>query len=303
MGVSAAFRKFAVLWRLSRRKQIRLGDSEYRLRSFFVNELALRNGAEAAEPALNAVYAATLKCKPGAFLDVGANIGQTLFKILSIERGREYVGFEPQASCCFLVQRFMEENGLKDHTILSLGLSNRNQVVKLYFRGQAYDSSASTIENFRPESFYSGYRYVWVRKGDEVVSELQLPKISTIKIDVEGGELEVLLGLSDTIREQQPFIIFEVLNFYLVLSGEKLDEAVIAFRRERIDGIERTLRGAGYDIYQVLPEPALKKVETIQPGTTADLSATNYVAIPKDQVSTFFASFQGSVQDASLQPA
>jgi FkbM family methyltransferase len=303
MGVSAVFRKLAVLWRLSQRKQIRLGGSEYHLRSFFVNELALEKGAEAVEPALNAVYAATLKCKPGAFLDVGANIGQTLFKILSMERSGEYIGFEPQVSCCFLVQRFIEENGLKNHTILPLGLSNRNQIMKLYFREEAYDSSASTIENFRPESFYSGYRYICVRKGDEVVSELKLPEISTIKIDVEGGELEVLLGLSDTIREQQPFIVFEVLNFYLVMSGEKLDEHVIRFRRERIDGMENALRSTGYDIYQVLPGPALKKVETIQPGTTADLSATNYVAIPKDRASGFFASFQGSVQDASLQAA
>jgi hypothetical protein len=82
-----------------------------------------------------------------------------------------------------------------------------------------------------------------------------------------------------------------------------LDEHVIRFRRERIDCMENALRSTGYDIYQVLPEPALKKVETIQPGTTTDLSATNYVAIPKDRASGFFASFQGSVQDASLQAA
>jgi FkbM family methyltransferase len=303
MGVSAVFRKFAVLRRLSQRKQITLGDSEYRLRSFFVNELALRKGAETVEPALDEVYRAALQCRRGAFVDVGANLGQTLFKILSIDKTREYVGFEPQISCCFLVQRFIVENGLKSHTILPLGLSNRNAIVKLHFREGAYDSTASTVENFRPESFYSGHCYVSVRKGDEVVSELKLPQISTIKIDVEGGELEVLQGLSNTIRGQQPIIVFEVLNSYLVLSEEKLDEDLIQFRRERIDGMENALRSAGYDIYQVLPEPALKKVETIQPGTTADLSATNYVAIPKAQAGAFFVSFQGSVQDANLQAA
>jgi FkbM family methyltransferase len=302
MGMSTVFRKFAMLGRLSRRKRIRLGDSEYRLRSFFVNELALRSSA-AVEPALDAVYRAALKSKAGAFVDVGANIGQTLFKILSIDKRREYVGFEPQISCCFLVHRFIVENGLKSHTILPLGLSNRNQIVKLHFREGAYDSTASTVDKFRPESFYSGHCYVGVRKGDEVVSELELPAISTIKIDVEGGELEVLQGLSNTISEQQPFVIFEVLNSFLVLSGEKLHEDVIQFRRERIDGMEHTLRGAGYDIYQVLPEPALKKVDTIQPGASADLSTTNYVAIPKTHASAFFASFQGSVRDASLQPA
>ena len=303
MGMTAVFRKFAVLGRLLRSKQIKLGDFEYRLRGLFINELALRKGIETVEPALDAVYQAALRSKPGVFVDVGANIGQTLFKILSIDRRREYVGFEPQVACCFVVQRFIVENELKSHTILPLGLSDCNQIVKLHFREGAYDSTASTVENFRPESFYSGHCYIGVRKGDEIVSELELWEISTIKIDVEGAELEVLVGLSDTIRKTQPFIIFEVLNFYLVMSGEKLDEALIRFRRERIDEMENALKRAGYDIYQVLPEPALKKVETIQPGTSADLSATNYVAIPKAQATAFFASYLGSVQEAKLQAA
>lgn len=303
MGMSAVFRKLAVLRQLSRRRRLKLGDSQYRLRSFFVNELALQTSADVIEPSLDVVYQAALTSKPGAFVDVGANIGQTLFKVLSFDKDREYVGFEPQISCCFLVQKFIEENGLENHTILPLGLSNRNQIVKLHFREGAYDSTASTIENFRPPSFYSGYRYICVRKGDEVVAELELNPISTIKIDVEGAELEVLEGLSNTIREQQPFIIFEVLNSYLVLSGEKLDEEVIRFRRERIDGMERTFRNAGYEIYQVLPASRLKRVETIRPGSSPDLSATNYVAIAKNRKAAFFEVFVGSVQDESLQAA
>ena len=88
MGMSGMFRKIPVLAQLSRRKRTRLGDSEYRIRSVFVNELALRDSVLDAEPSLNVVYRAALKCKPGAFVDVGANIGQTLFKVLSLDKTR-----------------------------------------------------------------------------------------------------------------------------------------------------------------------------------------------------------------------
>ena len=303
MGMSTIFRKIAVLGQLSRRKRIQLGSSQYRIRSVFVNELALRDSDEKAEPFMDVVYRAALMSKTGIFVDVGANIGQTLFKVLSLDPKRKYVGFEPQISCCFLVQRFIEDNGLKNHTILPLGLSNRNQMVKLHVREGGYDSSASVVDHFRPESFYSSYRYICVRNGDEVMAELQILEISTIKIDVEGAELEVLQGLSETIREQQPFLIFEVLNSYLVLSGQKLTDEFVSFRRKRIDAMESVLRSVGYEIYQVLPESRLKRVDTIQPGSSPDLSATNYVAIAPSHKDAFFKVFPGSVQDQSLQAA
>jgi FkbM family methyltransferase len=304
MGVEAVFRKIPILVRLIQKKQIKVGDTQYRTRGFFANELALRASVLNSEPSLDDVYRTALTSKKGVFLDVGANIGQTMLKMLALERTRPYVGFEPQVPCCFLLQRFIEENDLNSHIALPLGLSNRNEVVKLRTRREEdYDSAASMIENFRPASFYTSHRYVSVRKGDDVVSDLKISEISTIKIDVEGGELEVIEGLSKTIQEQKPFIIFEVLNFYLVLTGRKLDEECIRFRQSRNDRIQAMLTAHGYDIYQVITRSRLKKIDRIEPRHSADLEMTNYVAIPKVKSDAFFGNFAGAVQEDDSRAA
>lgn len=297
MGLATTFRKAATLARLSGRRQIRLGSSTYRLRSVIINNLALQDNAVTREPWLDAVLSSVLTCRHGALLDVGANIGQTMLKLLTLDPARQYVGFEPQVACCFLVQKFIEDNNLENHAILPVGLSNKNQLVKLQVRSGDYDSAASIIEGFRPDSFYRSYRYVYVRKGDEVMKELAISSVSALKIDVEGAELEVIEGLSGTIQEHVPFIIFEVLNSYLVITGETLDEQTTRFRQSRIERMERILTEHGYEIYTALPENILKKVREIRPAISADLSLTNYVAVPSRDRGPFLRAFAGCVQE------
>jgi FkbM family methyltransferase len=284
--------------RLSITERIRVGDRTYRIKGVFANELPLQEIRERFEPWLDTVYQTVLRFREGTFLDVGANFGQTMLKILALDRTRQYVGFEPQPWGCYLIQSFIEENRLKSHTILPLGLSNRNHLARLYIKGGGKDSMASMVENFRPDSFYTSSQYTCVRKGDEVIAELKIPSVSAIKIDVEGGELEVIEGLSDTIREKMPFIIFEVLNHDLAVTGENLDARAVQFREGRTEKMECLLRGQGYEIYNVLSGNILRRVGKIQPAMSADLSNTNYVAVPKLDVGLFLRTFPGTIQDA-----
>ena len=157
---------------------------------------------------------------------------------------------------------------------------------------------ASMVENFRPYSFYTSSQYICVRKGDEVMAELKIPSVAAIKIDVEGGELEVIEGLSDTIREKMPVIIFEVVNHDLAVTGENLDARAVQFREGRTEKMECLLRGQGYEIHNVLPGNILRRVGKIQPAMSADLSNTNYVAVSRQDVDSFLRTFPGTVQDA-----
>ena len=77
MGLAATLRKGALFAKLLRTKEIRLGGCSYRTKAFLVNHLALQGSTETCEPWLNTVYQTVLRCREGAFLDVGANIGQT----------------------------------------------------------------------------------------------------------------------------------------------------------------------------------------------------------------------------------
>jgi FkbM family methyltransferase len=294
MGIVAAFRKPARLARLYRGRTIRLGDAEYRVRGVITDTSAGLKDA-VSDNSLSCVYRSILGCREGAFVDVGANTGQTLLNILAIDRARPYIGFEPQPSCCFLLQSFIGDNDLKFHSIIPVGLSDKDQLVKLYSRGERYDQTASIIKGFRPDQFYKSCRWVSVRKGDGVMAELRVPSLAAIKIDVEGAELEVVVGLLETIRRSRPFLIFEVLNNFLVATGEALNEETRLFRAERLQRLVELLRQERYDIYNVRPEGPVK-VQEIKPPVSANLSATNYVAAPPKESDAFIQACRSSVK-------
>jgi FkbM family methyltransferase len=229
------------------------------------------------------LFQTIFRIRDGAAIDVGANVGQTLIKVLGIERDRQYIGFEPQVSCCFFIDQFITQNRLGNHVILPIGLSDNRDYVKL---GLSYsgDVRASIIEKYRPSGFYSTYKYVPVVPGDEVLPVFELDSIALLKIDVEGGELEVIRGLSSTINEYKPYIIFEVLPNYLVSTQTELDQRTIVFRDERHSETDRELRSRGYVIYQIQPKNGILKVDVIKASAH---QIYNYLAVPEEEVTRF----------------
>ena len=274
------------------RKSFIIDGEKYYAKSIFLSKLSIGIHRESY---LDGTLKAALHTKEGAFLDVGANNGQTLIKLLSLDKNREYVGFEPQLDCCFNIEQFIKLNKLKNHTILPVGLSDNSQVLQLYKRFDDTDETASTISGFRPDDFYTTKQLIFVSKGDDLVSTIDLPNISTIKIDVEGGEMEVIDGLKEVLLKHKPYIFFEVLNHFLVVTGQQLDSDTIEFRERRNQQMEKTLRELGYCIFNVLPGNRLNEINKIQPKVSNDLNITDYVAIHSSIRNDFTNKFDGVI--------
>jgi FkbM family methyltransferase len=283
-------KKIALAIRMARKPVIEVGGISYRMRSCVMNPLWLDEARTEHEPWLDDVLRAAFRCRDGAFIDVGANIGRMMLKVLAIDDTRQYVGFEPQVTCSAILQTFIRENGLNKHTILPIGLATGNTTVELLVSGEDFDPTASMVQSFRPDGFYREHQYVCVRNGDEVVAELDLRAIAVIKIDVEGAELEVIEGLSNTLRKQQPFVVFEVLNFYLLATNQPLPEQTVKFRQNRIERLEHLLRSFGYGIFRIVPGGP-QAVRKIQPESTPDLRLANYIAVPRDSQERFLKQF------------
>ena len=274
-------------------RKVVIGNNIYRTKGIYLNRITLNDDHE---PWLDLIYNAALAAKHGAFIDVGANSGQTLMKILSLDKNIEYVGFEPQLDCCYYIDQFIRKNSLSSHLILPVGLSNTSKVVLLFKRTDDMDTTASTVDGFRPTDFYSSKQAIYVTSGDKIISDINLSAISTIKIDVEGGELEVIDGLKNTFSEYKPFVIFEVLNNFLVVTDSELDKDTIKFRMNRIEKMENILRDAGYKLFNILPDDGLVEVSKIEPCVSNDLRITDYIAIHKDYRSNFFDKYKGMLQ-------
>lgn len=207
------------------------------------------------------------------FVDVGANIGQTLLKLRSVSKC-DYLGFEPNSICCSYLSELIVANGIKSTEIIPCGLSLETGVMELhFFTDSTDDSCASLVSVFRDQEV-KGSAFISALKGAEVESLLSGRQLGVLKIDVEGGEVEVLESMESVIAKHQPVILLEVLPSY---SKEN------TIRIERQNRIEQLCKRLSYQIFRVKKDGDHKlvaehKIETF--GVHCDLECCDYVLKP-----------------------
>jgi FkbM family methyltransferase len=229
-------------------KPLLIGKRPFGIKGYFANRMA---SDFEHEPNVMVLMSRLLAERQGAFVDIGANVGQTLLKVLSIDPTRPYFGFEPQIGCCFFIQQFINHNALTNAKIIALALSDTNGICTLYSNSD-FDEMASIAG--REDSTGRKRRQttlVPTRIGDELLREIALQDIAVIKIDVEGAELNVLRGLQATLAKHRPFLVFEVLpNFY----GEErtmLDAQTCRQNEQQASRIYSLITDAAYTIFQI----------------------------------------------------
>lgn len=133
----------------------------------------------------------------GLMLDVGANIGNhTLFWGAS---GFAVVAFEPDASLTSCLEASALLNEMRGVSVRSVALGSETGVCRL--------------EMVDPTNI--GMQQAVVGEGDIPVvrlDDLELSGVGTLKVDVEGMELDVLQGASSTIRRDLPNIYVEAVG-------------------------------------------------------------------------------------------
>jgi len=142
--------------------------------------------------------------QPGDIVyDIGANVGfysVILGKAVG-ERGK-VIAFEPEKESYNLLQRNLKLNNLINVYTFQKALGNENKEGEL-FLGQ-------TIGNFSLVKTYEkeiNSQKVEIVKGDQFVRDQSLPIPKAVKIDVEGYEYSVLLGLRETLSNSKCQII------------------------------------------------------------------------------------------------
>jgi FkbM family methyltransferase len=225
--------------------------------------------------------------RAGAFIDVGANRGQTLIKVAAVDPQRAYIGFEPNIDCAAFVERIIELNRLGNHAIFPVGLSDRSGPVELLLSKTGTESS-TTATGVRGSGAYGGAKYVMVETGDEILSALKLDAICAIKVDVEGAELEAFAGLRQTIERHRPWLVFEVLPPLLVDKVEARlqspDRAQITERNQRRAArLQSLIEGMGYCLWGVRAEGCLVHANSLDMGEIGDLSMCNFIAPPQGE--------------------
>lgn len=269
--VVAALARAGLLWRFSFRVRGRIGTRPIAVPLIHGEGIQLIRGDERW---MFDLLRTLLRQAPGVFVDVGVNVGQTLVKVKAIDESRPYVGFEPNPVACAYVHELVRANEFADVRLVPIALSAAPGIVSLFTKGDT-DPSGSIVPAFRARGRYSSAQFVSVHVGSDVLRALEVGRIGLIKIDVEGSELDVLLGLDEKIRSDRPVIVCEVLPVYDVHTEQG------RFRRDRQLQLATLLQRWNYSIVRVdrdgISEPLFEF------GIHSDIARSNYVFAPTER--------------------
>jgi len=182
------------------------------------------------------IAAKYLKVKEGdVFFDVGSS--WAMWTLYALACGAYVYSFEPSVPYCNDVERFVRANEgfIERCKVLNLGLDKVENVKTLgdWYRAHGWHGPL-TEEHHVPTTF---------KPLDSFLPELK--RLDWIKMDVEGGELDVLLGGLSALKKFKPNLIIE--------NHLGVDQIGAWMRANRIyEQMMELLRGLGY---QMTEEP------------------------------------------------
>lgn len=140
----------------------------------------------------------------GTFVDVGANVGQhTLYAAQKVGPSGLVYAFEPIPSSANNIQLSKEKNNFTWLTIIQKAVTNF--VGETIFYKYGLTDISSRNKNFTDRA--AEEIQVQTTTLDQELASIE--KIDLIKIDVEGYEMDVLLGAKEIIEKHKPKIILE----------------------------------------------------------------------------------------------
>lgn len=230
------------------------------------------------EPWLDRVLGKVLaKTTDTMFVDVGVNIGQTLIKVKSIDAGRQYVGFEPNPACLYYLDELLKRNQFQSSVIYPVAVAGNTGFSELlFFHKSQTDSTASMVHGFRPQHLQQ--KKIAVMDGTIISALFEKSTIGILKIDVEGGEPEVLEAFAGVVVRDRPLIICEILPVY---------DRSNRFRLERQERLVNCIHSMKYRMFRIHADGSYESVDN--PGIHSEVELSNYICIPKERVEIFIS--------------
>lgn len=158
----------------------------------------------------------------GVILDIGANIGNHTLYFANEGNAHKVIAFEPVWETFQILQRNILLNHLEHVVELhQCGLGDDEGYANIY--GYNYSNTGGTPLNIVKEA-----GAIAIHSLDSFKIQ---GKIALIKIDVEGMEIKVLQGATDTIKRHKPYILIESFaenypktNTFLTALGYEVEE-------------------------------------------------------------------------------
>jgi FkbM family methyltransferase len=154
-------------------------------------------------------------------MDIGANIGYyTLIAANKTKMGTVH-SFEPITENYEALKNNILLNNLSNVIINNVGISNVDATETYYI--SAKDNIG--MSGLRPPENYSG---ISEKKEtitlDAYVIKKNLSRVDIIKIDIEGNEMNALLGMKMILKKFKPILFIEIINEHLIKFNSNADD-------------------------------------------------------------------------------
>jgi FkbM family methyltransferase len=185
--------------------------------------------------------------------DIGSHIGIiTLFLSRAVGETGQVISFEPNPESFAILCKNVRMNDLNNVRLVNLGLGDKRNTLSLVY-GE-HDAGMGTLDEAWQVKLIETRRGVrWkaalvdVYPLDEYIWTESLPDPDFVKIDVEGYEYNVLLGMQDTIRRCKPALLVE-------LHGMGNEQG-----RENARKVVRLLVSHGYRVQEMISGQAVSE--------------------------------------------
>jgi len=157
----------------------------------------------------------------GVFVDIGANDGISSKTFRIFNKNMPIIAFEPLE--CHRDDLARTQTRIENFQYHIVGLGAKTEILELYYpsyRGHVLSACASYNREGVLDSLNAGFgvdniskkvQFNRVKSNIETLDSYNITA-SVIKIDVEGFELQVLIGMSNTLKICRPIVLVEFWN-------------------------------------------------------------------------------------------
>lgn len=142
-------------------------------------------------------------------IDIGANIGDTLFRLLNINTRPYYY--------CIEADNFFFEYLQKNKKSLDVNIQNKIILIKTLVGDQLQGNLSETTTGTK--SLIESDLGIKSKKLDDIIMEYKIKNIKLIKVDVDGFDYNILFSAINELKNNKPDIFFEYMP--LDESGKK----------------------------------------------------------------------------------
>lgn len=221
------------------------------------------------EPTERIVLTAAARTSKMIF-DIGANIGWYSMLFARLCPQATIYAFEPVPLTSARLHEHMTLNEITNIRLVQLALGNKEGTLEMHFHS-AESGAASSNDN----RSFSGTKKELVNLTTlDTYTALHNLSPGLIKCDVEGAELAVIQGGFQTISNEKPILILELLRKWSSNFGYHPNDVI------------NLLEGLGYHCYAIEPDRHLSRCLLISDSTIA----TNFLFINPERHHSFLSS-------------